>query len=117
VRNSVSDVAGVAEAAGLFGRHQGFDRGIDRALASGENGGFVKWIADAKTDRLLGAHAIGLHATELIAEAALAVRSGVTAEELGRVVHGHPTLLESWMEAAHTVHCKCIHAAPRRRTA
>lgn len=90
---------------------------LGRALASGENSGFVKWIADAQTDRLLGAHAIGLHATELIAEAAAAIRSGLTAEELGRGVHGHPTLSESWMEAAHAVHGKCIHAAPRRRTA
>ena len=90
---------------------------LGRALASGENSGFVKWIADAQTDRLLGAQAIGLHATELIAEAALAIRSGLTAAELGKSVHCHPTLSESWMEAAHAVHGECIHAAPRRRTA
>jgi dihydrolipoamide dehydrogenase len=90
---------------------------LGKALVSGENSGFVKWIADAQTDRLLGAQAIGLHATELIAEAALAIRSGLTAAELSKGVHGHPTLSESWMEAAHAVHGECIHAAPRRRSA
>ena len=90
---------------------------LGRALASGENSGFVKWIADADTDRLLGAQAIGAHATELIAEAALAVRSELTAAELGKTIHCHPTLAEAWMEAAHAVHGEAIHAAPRRRTA
>lgn len=89
---------------------------LGRALASGENSGFVKWIADAQTDRLLGAQVIGPHATELITEAAVAIRSGLTAQELGKIVHCHPTLSESWMEAAHAVHGECIHAAPRRRT-
>jgi len=94
-----------------------FFASLGRALASGENNGFVKWIADSQTDRLLGAQAIGPHATELIAEAAVAIRSGLTTEELGKIVHCHPTLSEAWMEAAHAVHGECIHAAPRRRTA
>lgn len=88
---------------------------LGKALASGETNGFVKWIADALTDQLLGAQAVGLHATELISEAAVAIRSELTAEELGKMIHCHPTLSESWMEAAHAVQGVCIHAAPRRR--
>lgn len=53
--------------------------GLGRAIAVAETGGFVKWIADAKTDQLLGAAVVGAHATELIAEAALAIRSELTA--------------------------------------
>jgi dihydrolipoamide dehydrogenase len=89
--------------------------GLGKALAAGEPGGFVKWVADAGTDRLLGAHAVGAHATELIAEAATAIRAELTASELGNTVHCHPTFSESWMEAAHAVHGTCIHAAPRRK--
>jgi dihydrolipoamide dehydrogenase len=89
--------------------------GLGRAIAAGETTGFVKWIADAKTDQLLGAAAVGAHATELIAEATLAIRAEFTAEELGRTIHAHPTFAEAWLEAAHALHGTCIHAAPRRR--
>jgi len=88
---------------------------LGKAMALGETAGFVKWVADADTDQLLGAHAIGPHATELIAEATLAIRDELTARELGRTVHSHPTLSESWMEAAHAVHGESIHAAPKRK--
>ena len=88
---------------------------LGKAMASGETVGFVKLVADAGTDRLLGAHAIGAHATELIAEATTAIRDELTARELGRTIHCHPTLSESWMEAAQAVHGECIHAAPRKR--
>ncbi len=101
---------GRAVAVGKF-----FFAALGRAVASGENSGFVKWIADAGTDRLLGAQAVGAHATELIAEATLAVRSGLTAREAGTVVRCHPTLAEAWLEAAHAVHGQAIHAAPRRK--
>ncbi len=94
-----------------------FFAALGRALACGENNGFVKWLADAQSDRLLGAQAVGAHATELIAEAAVAIRSGLTAAGLGEIVHCHPTLAEAWMEAAHAVHGRSVHAAPRRRTA
>ena len=87
---------------------------LGRAMAAGDTNGFVKWVAHAETDQLLGAHAVGPHATELIAEATLAVRAELTAEELGRTIHCHPTLGESWMEAAHALHGQCIHAPPRR---
>ncbi|MHB8773427.1 MAG: dihydrolipoyl dehydrogenase [Syntrophales bacterium] len=94
-----------------------FFAALGKAVAAGENSGFVKWIADAETDRLLGAQAVGAHATELIAEATSAVRAGITAREAGRIVRCHPTLAEAWTEAAHAVHGEAIHAAPRRRPA
>ena len=89
--------------------------GLGKALAANEPEGFVKWIVDAETDQLLGAHAVGAHATELVAEAAVAIRAELTAEELGRTIHCHPTLSESWMEAAHAVHGACVHQPPRRK--
>jgi len=89
--------------------------GLGRALALNEPAGFVKWIADAATDQLLGAAAVGAHATELVAEAALAIRSELTVQELGRTIHAHPTFGESWMEAAHAVHGDCIHAPPKAK--
>ncbi len=89
--------------------------GLGRAIAAGQTAGFVKWIADAQTDQLLGAAMVGAHATDLIAEAALAIRSELTAKELGGTIHAHPTFSESWMEAAHAVHGECIHGAPKRK--
>jgi dihydrolipoamide dehydrogenase len=89
--------------------------GLGKALAAGETGGFVKWVVDARTDRLLGAHAIGAHATELISEATAAIRAELTSAELGKTIHCHPTFSESWMEAAHAVHGECIHAPPKRK--
>jgi dihydrolipoamide dehydrogenase len=88
---------------------------LGRAMAAGDTAGFVKWVVDADTDQLLGASAVGPHATELIAEAAVAIRAELTAAEVGRTVHCHPTLGEAWLEAAHAVHGHCIHAAPRRK--
>jgi dihydrolipoamide dehydrogenase len=108
----LANAQGRAVAVGKF-----FFSTLGRAVASGENSGFVKWIADAETDRLLGAQAVGSHATELIAEATIAIRSGLTAREAGKIVRCHPTLAEAWLEAAHAVHGEAIHAAPRRRKA
>ncbi|MDP6525498.1 MAG: dihydrolipoyl dehydrogenase [Kiritimatiellia bacterium] len=90
-------------------------RGLGKALASGEIEGFVKLITDSETDQLLGAQVVGPHATDLISEAVLAIRSELTAEELGQTIHAHPTFAEIWMEAAHAVHGKSIHLPPRRR--
>ncbi len=88
---------------------------LGRALATGDSEGFVKLVADAQSDRLLGAAAVGPHATDLIAEATLAIKGEWTAAELGRVIHAHPTFAEAWMESAHALHGACIHAAPKRR--
>jgi dihydrolipoamide dehydrogenase len=89
--------------------------GLGKGIATGETNGFVKWIADAATDQLLGAAAVGPHATELIAEATAAIRAELTTRELGRTIHAHPTFSEAWMEAAHALHGECIHAPPKRR--
>jgi dihydrolipoamide dehydrogenase len=88
---------------------------LGKAMAAGETDGFVKWVADAATDQLLGAQAVGAHATELIAEAAVAIRSELTAAELGRTIHAHPTMSEAWMEAAHMVHGACLHLPPKKK--
>jgi len=88
---------------------------LGRALATGTPEGFVKLIADATTDQLLGAQVVGAHATDLIAEATAALRAELTSAELGRTVHAHPTFGEIWMEAAHALHGECIHAAPRKK--
>lgn len=88
---------------------------LGKALAAGEPHGFVKWVADEKTGQLLGAQAVGLHATELISEAVTAIRMELTASELGRTIHCHPTLSETWMEAAHVLDGHCVHAPPARK--
>ena len=89
--------------------------GLGKGLAAGETTGFVKWIADADSEQLLGAAAVGPHATELIAAATTAIRAEFTARELGETIHAHPTFSEAWMEAAHALRGECIHAPPRRR--
>ncbi len=88
---------------------------LGKALAEGHPVGFVKWVADASTDQLIGAHVVGAHATELIAEAATALRAELTAEELAHTIHCHPTLSEVWMEAAHGLCGEPVHSAPRKR--
>jgi dihydrolipoamide dehydrogenase len=80
-----------------------------RALSMNETTGFVKVIADAETDRILGVQAIGPHVAELIAEATLAIEMGATSEDLALTIHTHPTLSESLMEAAEAVHQQAIH--------
>ncbi len=71
-----------------------------RALGQGEAGGFVKIIADANTDRILGGHIIHAHASELIQEIVTAMEFKAAAEDIARIVHGHPTLSEAVREAA-----------------
>lgn len=71
-----------------------------RAMCLGETEGFVKLIADKKTDRLLGAHIVGPNASELIAELAMAFEYSASAEDVARTVHAHPTLAEVIKEAA-----------------
>ena len=75
-----------------------------------EREGFVKIVSEAKYDELLGVHIIGPHATDLIAEAVVALEHEATAESLMRAVHAHPTLSESVMEAAHAAEDLPIHA-------
>jgi dihydrolipoamide dehydrogenase len=72
-----------------------------KASILGENEGFVKVVSEARYDELLGVHIVGPHATDLIAEAVVALSHEATAESLMRSVHAHPTLSEAVMEAAH----------------
>jgi len=82
---------------------------LGRAKISGETEGFVKIVAEKKYDELLGVHMIGPRATELVAEAAVALRLESTVEELIRTIHAHPTMSEAVGEAAHAVHGAAIH--------
>jgi dihydrolipoamide dehydrogenase len=80
-----------------------------KARILGEEEGFVKVVSEKKYDEILGVHIIGPHATELIAEACVAMQLESTAEELGRTMHAHPTVSEAVMEAAEDVHDLAIH--------
>jgi dihydrolipoamide dehydrogenase len=80
-----------------------------RARAMGETDGFVKLLADAATDRLLGAHIIGPDAGTLIAELALAIEFGASAEDVARTSHAHPSLNEAVKEAALAVDGRALH--------
>ncbi len=80
-----------------------------RAMSLMETEGFVKIVADAATDEVLGVHMVGPEVTELIAEAALAIELGATAEDVARTIHAHPTLPEAVMEAAESVHRMAVH--------
>jgi len=86
-----------------------------RARSTNETDGFVKVVADAGTDVLLGVHIVGPEASNLIAEAALAIEMGATAKDLALTIHVHPTLPEAIMEAAEGVHGQMIHAANQAR--
>ncbi|MBI1765422.1 MAG: dihydrolipoyl dehydrogenase [Acidobacteria bacterium] len=77
---------------------------LGKAMILGETEGFIKVIADAKYDEVLGVHMIGPHATDLLAEACVAMGLEATAEEFGHIMHAHPTLSEAVMEAAEAVH-------------
>jgi dihydrolipoamide dehydrogenase len=71
-----------------------------RARAMGETNGFVKIVADRKTDRILGMHVIGPYASELISEGVVAMEFGASSEDLARICHAHPSLSEATKEAA-----------------
>ncbi|RJO71873.1 MAG: dihydrolipoyl dehydrogenase [Myxococcales bacterium] len=100
---------------------QARERGIDcqagkfyfqsngRAKTMGQTDGLVKVVAEAATGKLLGVHIVGPHASDLIAEAALALELGATAQDLARTCHAHPTLAEALKEAALAVDRRSIH--------
>ena len=79
-----------------------------RARCMNETEGAVKVLADAKTDRVLGIHILGPRASDIIAEAALAIEFGASAEDIARSVHAHPTLPEAIKEAALAVHHRTL---------
>ncbi|MDQ3487373.1 MAG: dihydrolipoyl dehydrogenase [Acidobacteriota bacterium] len=83
---------------------------LARARMAGETEGFVKIVFDKKYDEILGVHMIGPRATELVAEATVALKLECTVEELVRTIHAHPTMSEAVGEAAHAAHGAAIHA-------
>ncbi|SDH01266.1 dihydrolipoamide dehydrogenase [Pseudomonas flavescens] len=86
-----------------------------RAMAANDTGGFVKVIADANTDRVLGVHVIGPSAAELVQQGAIGMEFGTSAEDLGMMVFSHPTLSEALHEAALAVNGGAIHIANRKK--
>ena len=81
-----------------------------RAKAIDDAEGFVKILADEKTDKVLGAHLIGPHAGELIAEIGIAMEFGASSEDIARTCHAHPTFSEAVKEAALSVDKRAIHS-------
>ncbi len=84
-------------------------RGLARSHATGEIAGFVKVIADAKTDKVLGVHMIGARSTDLIHIGAVAMAQGMTAKGLGNLLFAHPTFAEGLLEAVRDVHGEALH--------
>ncbi|HET6346759.1 MAG TPA: dihydrolipoyl dehydrogenase [Myxococcota bacterium] len=82
---------------------------VPKARILGNTDGFVKIVSDAKYDEVLGVHIIGPHATDLVAEACVALRLECTTEELAHTIHAHPTLSEGVLEAAHAAMGRPIH--------
>ena len=81
-----------------------------RAKVNNETEGFVKILADATTDKVLGVHLIGPHAGELIAEIGVAMEFGASSEDIARTCHAHPTFSEAVKEAALSVDKRAIHS-------
>src|SRR5260370_7562869 len=80
-----------------------------RALGIGKADGFVKMIADAKTDELLGCHIVAANASDLIAEAVVAMEFKAASEDIGRICHPHPSLSDVMREAALAVDKRALH--------
>jgi len=89
--------------------------GLGKALAMGKGQGFVQLVVDASTDKVVGCQIMSAHASDLIHELALAIKMGITASDIARTVHAHPSLAEAIMEAAEAAHGTAIHAAPARK--
>ena len=81
-----------------------------RAKAINETDGFVKILAEEKTDKVLGVHIIGSHAGEIIAQIAIAMEFGASSEDIARTCHAHPTFSEAIKEAALSVDKRPIHS-------
>ena len=85
-------------------------RAIGKALVLGESDGFVKFVADAKTNKLIGAHMVGPSVTDMITEAALAQVLEATSMDVAHMIHPHPSLNEAIGEAALAVEGIALHA-------
>jgi dihydrolipoamide dehydrogenase len=88
-------------------------RVLGKAQAMGEIEGVIKILTDSASDKVLGVHIIGPHASDLIHEAALAMRSGLTSRDIAETIHAHPTLSEGLKEAAEDVYGEAIHTLRR----
>jgi dihydrolipoamide dehydrogenase len=86
-----------------------------RALASGESTGFIKVIADKKTDTILGVHAFGPSAADIVQQGVVAMEFGASAEDLGLTIFSHPTISEALHEAAMAVNGQAIHIGNRKK--
>ena len=86
-----------------------------RALASGESTGFIKVIADKKTDTILGVHAFGPSAADIVQQGVVAMEFGASAEDLGLTIFSHPTVSEALHEAALAVNGHAIHIGNRKK--
>ena len=86
-----------------------------RALASGEGAGFIKVIADKKTDTILGVHAFGPSAADIVQQGVVAMEFGASAEDLGLTIFSHPTVSEALHEAALAVNGQAIHIGNRKK--
>jgi len=86
---------------------------LAKAMIMGETAGFVKVVADKKSDKVLGVSMIGPHVTDLIHEMVLAVHIGATVDQVARMIHAHPTLSESIHEAVEGIHKQAIHMISR----
>ena len=90
-------------------------RGLGKAQATGELAGQVKLLSNPNDGQILGIHIIGAHATELVAEAALAMKLGATVRELAETIHLHPSLSEGLRETAHMAIDESLHALPLKK--
>jgi dihydrolipoamide dehydrogenase len=88
-------------------------RTLGKAHIIGEIEGMIKVVSDTVSDKILGVHIIGPHASELIHEAALAVQQGLKTRDIMDTIHVHPTLSEVMLEAAEDVHDEAIHIPKR----
>ncbi|MCL5735261.1 MAG: dihydrolipoyl dehydrogenase [Actinobacteria bacterium] len=82
---------------------------LGKAIAMGEDAGYVQLVVDNRTDLVLGANMMGPHVTDIIHEVAVAIQNGLTAGQLGETIHAHPTIAQALMEAAHDVHGESVH--------
>jgi dihydrolipoamide dehydrogenase len=90
-------------------------KSLGMGQATGELEGLVKIIIHAQTDRILGAHIVGPHAAEMIAEIALAMRADLPSRVIMETIHSHPTFSEAVLEVAQALHGQAIHQAPATR--
>jgi len=84
-----------------------------KALTMGETDGLVKVISEEQSKKIIGVHILGPQASDLIHEGVLAIHHGLNAEEIGKVIHAHPTLAESFQEAVLGLNDQAIHLIPR----